>query len=247
MKPGLLLILPLWTTLPLAAEGPDRAPVEPTTLPAPDQAVAPTEPALEKLDDGRMRLGKIEFNPKTREIRFPARINQTEGLLEFLLVHENGKIHESLLATDISAVNLNVVLKLLHYKASRELYQKIKEDGSLSSEFEPTTEEAKTGSRLKVLVSKDDSKAVPVNEWISHAPTEKPMPAAPWIYGGSSFNQGRFLAESSGDLFAIFLSNSALVNFSGKDNQDDNVWLPHPTRVPEVGAPVTVILQPYDP
>ena len=246
----LSFIFLLVALLPLGAEEPvDRAPVEPKTLPAPDQAVEPVEASLVKLDDGRMRLGKVEFDPATREIQFPAQVNMTEGLLEFLLVHENGKIHESLLSTTISATNLNVVLKLLHYQSSPELYLKIKEDGSASSEFQAATAEQKAGSRLRILISKESAKrsdAVPVNEWIAHAPTEKPMPPEPWIYGGSSIHQGRFLAESSGDIFAIFLSNSAVANFGGTDNQNDEVWLPHATRVPEVGTPVTVIIQPYE-
>ncbi|GAA5484111.1 YdjY domain-containing protein [Haloferula sargassicola] len=246
MKPGLTFVSCLLPVLLHAQEAPDRAPVEPKTLPAPDQTVAPAEPAIEKLPDGRMKLGRIEFDPETRSIRFPAWVNQKEGLLEFLIVHKNGKVHESLLATEISAVNLNIALKLLHYKASRELYQKVKDDGSLSSEFESATDEEKTGSRLKILLQAGTGEPVPANEWISHLPTEKTMPADPWIYGGSFINQGRFMAESSGDLFAIFLSNSSLVNFSGKDNLDDEVWLPHPTRVPELETPVTVIIQPYD-
>ncbi|MBB5352430.1 hypothetical protein HNR46_002675 [Haloferula luteola] len=240
-----LLLLSLF--LPLAAEeSVDRAPVEPKSLPAPDQTVAPTEPAIEKLPDGRMKIGLIEFDPKTREIQFPAQVNQVEGLLEFLLVHENGKIHESLLSTRISAVHLNIALKLLHYQASRELYLRIKDDGTASSEFQPATDEEKAGSRVQILLlAKGATQPVPASDWIAYESTEKTMPSDPWVYGGSTFNQGRFLAESSGDLMAIFLSNSALFNFSGKDNQNDEVWLPHATRVPDLGTPVTVIVRPY--
>ena len=125
----------------MAEESPGRAPVEPDRLPAPDQEVAEVTPAIEKLEDGQMKIGQVTFDPKSRRIRFPAAINQTEGLLEFLY-------------------------------------------------------------------------------------------------------NGRFVAESTGDLAAIFLSNTALINFSGKDNELDEVWLPHPTRVPPEGTPVTVIIEP---
>ncbi|WP_338687238.1 YdjY domain-containing protein [Haloferula helveola] len=246
----------LWLTLPLlalvasGAEPVERAPVEPKSLPAPDQKVEPAKPAIERLEDGRMKVGEVTFDPKTREIRFPAEVNMTEGLLEFFVVHRNGKVHESLLLSDISATNLNIAFKLLKYKASRELYVKVEEDGSLSNEFEEATPEEKKESRLKLLVEWKDgeeTKSVSANDLIAHAATEKAMPKSPWVYGGSFVYDGKFVAETSGDLMAIFLSNSALINFSGEDNELDDVWLPHPTRVPAQGTKVTVLIQPYEP
>lgn len=242
-----LLLLAL-IQFPGLAEEPTRAPVEPSSLPAPDQPVAPVKPALKRLDDGRMQIGKVTFDPKKREISFPAAVNQTEGLLEFVIVHQNGKIHESLLLTDISATNLNLAFKLLGYKASPELYSKVEPDGSLSAEFEEATEEEKKGSRIRLLLEFErDGKKVrhPINKWIAHGTTEKDMPDSPWVYGGSFIYQGKFVAETSGDLVAIFLSNAALINFSGKDNDLDEVWLPNSKRVPPEGTAVQVVIQPY--
>ena len=240
-----LIFLPIGL---FAEEAPSPA-VEPRSLPAPDQPVAPHEPEIKRLDDGRVQIDNILVDPKSREVRFPAEVNMTEGLLEFIVVHRNGKIHESLLLTDISATKLNIAIKLLDYKASRELYLKLDEDGSLSSEFENTTPEESEGSKMKVSLEwKQDgeTKTATINDWIAHAATEKPMTNEPWIYGGSFVVEGDFVAESSGDIIAIFLSNAAMINFSGEDNQDDEVWSPHATRVPEIGTPVTVILSPFE-
>lgn len=246
-------LLPLFL-LPfgLFAEEPSSSPktVEPRTLPAPDQPVAEHEPAVTRLEDGRVKIGDILLDPKSREIRFPAEINMNEGLLEFIVVHQNGKIHESLLSTKISATKLNIAIKLLHYKASRELYLKLEDDGSLSSEFETASPEEMDGSKVQIGFEWQEdgaTKTATINEWISHAATEKPMPHEPWIYGGSFVVDGTFVAESSGDIIAIFLSNAAIINFAGEDNQDDEVWLPHPKRIPEVGTAVTVVISPFKP
>lgn len=206
------------------------------------------KPSLERLEDGSMKIGKVVFDPETRRIRFPAWINQTEGLLEFLVVHKKGKIHESLLATDISATNLNVAFKLLRYKASRELYLKLEEDQSLANEFHEATEEEKRESRVRIRFewqSGDETRTVEARDWVVHATHEQNMPDDPWVYGGSFVHNGKFVAESSGDLIAIFLSNAALINFAGDDNEDDGVWFPHATRVPAPQTPVTVIIEPY--
>ncbi|MBK1827459.1 YdjY domain-containing protein [Haloferula rosea] len=243
--PALVIGIALSSAL---AQDVERAPVEPKTLPAPDQPVAPVKPAIERLEDGRMKIGKVTFDPKTREIQFPAAVNQTQGLLEFVVVHQNGKVHESLFVTDISATHLNLAFKLLGYVASPELYFKVEEDGSLSSEFEQSTEEQKKKSRVQLSVdlTKDGkTDRQPVSKWITHASTEKDMPSSAWVYGGSFIYDGKFVAETSGDLIAVFLSNSALINFSGKDNQFDDVWLPHPKRVPAEGTKVTVVIHPY--
>ena len=230
----------------LAAQ--DRAPVEPGSLPAPDQPMAPVKPSVEKLDATHYRIGKVTFDQKTREIRFPATVNMTEGLLEYLVVHENGKIHESLLVTDISATHLNLALTLLRYPASRELYGLPNETGGITDNYPVVPEEIKAGSRIAIEVEwKDQGKTrrLPANEWIQHAVKTTAMPAGPWVYGGSEIYDGKFVPESSGEIVAIFVSQSSMINYPGDDNRDDNVWLPFPKRVPEVGTELTVIITPY--
>ncbi|MEP4076505.1 YdjY domain-containing protein [Haloferula sp.] len=245
----LLPLLSLPFALLAEEASPVLTPVEPRSLPAPDQVVAEHKPAITRLDDGNMKIGEITFDPKTRAIRFPAEVNMTEGLLEFVVVHRDGKVHESLLLTEISATNLNIAIKLLNYKASRELYLRLEEDGSLSSEFEDATTDEKEGSRIQIGLEwqqDGETKSSTLNDWISHASTETPMSSEPWVYGGSFVVDGKFVAEGSGDIIAIFLSNAAIINYSGKDNQDDEVWLPHAKRVPKVGTPVTVVLSPFN-
>lgn len=207
----------------------------------------PGRPPIEKLDDGRIKFGEILLDPADRSIRFPAEVNQTEGLLEFILVHVDGKTHESLLATRVSPTHLNLAFKLLDYQASPELYYRIHEDGSLTNELHEATPEQKRSARIQVYVQTGEPPRRRTHlaaELIRHAVTEKPMTQEPWVYGGSFFDRGVFAAERSGDLIAIFLRNSALINFSGKDRDLDDVWLPRPDQVPEVGTPVTVILRP---
>ena len=228
-----------------AQEG--RSPVEPKSLPLPDQKVEEVKPNVEQIDETTFRIGKITFDKKTREIRVPTRVNMVDGLLEFLLVHQNGKVHESLLVTDASATNLNLAFTLLRYKPSRELYALTADTGGLSNEFPEVDAETKRAARVDIDVEwKDQGKErrASANEWIQHAVKGDAMPAGPWVYGGSEFYDGKFVPESSGDLVAIFITNAALINYPGEDNRDDNVWLPYPKRVPAEGTHVTLIFKP---
>lgn len=232
----------------LGAGAQERSPVEPKSLPLPDQEMAEVKPSVEKLDGTRYRIGTVTFDSKTREIRFPAAVNMSDGLLEFAIVHENGKIHESLLHTDISALNLNLAFKLLSYQASAELYLIPNETGGLSGDFHEVPEEVRKSARIALSVEWQDdgrTRKVPINEWIQYAVTGSSMPSGPWIYGGSALYDGRFLAETTGDIAAIFITNASLINYPGDDNLNDTVWLAYPKRVPPEGTKVTVIIAPY--
>lgn len=227
----------------------DPAPVEPRTLPAPDQPMAEVRPVVKELDAERLQIGEVIFNRKTREIRFPAAVNMAGGeLLEFAIVHANGKVHEALLVTEVSPTHLNLAFKLLRYPPSIEFYPLLDEDGSFSSKFPEVPAAVKQAARIELGVEWEEdgkTRGAKLREWISHGSTGKPMTADPWVYGGSGIYEGKFMAESSGDIAAIFLSNTALINFSGKDNNSDEVWLPFPKRVPPEGTKVTVVIAPY--
>jgi hypothetical protein len=226
----------------------DRSPVEPAALPAPDQKLESVKPSVEKIDATRYRIGGVTFDRKSREIRFPAKVNMTSGLLEFAIVHQNGKVHESLLVTDVSPTHLNLAFTLLRYPASRELYPLPNETGGLSGEFPQVAPDVKAAARIRSDVEWNDggtSRRAPVNDWIQHAVKTTAMPAGPWVYGGSEFYDGQYSPEASGDIAAIFLSLSSIINYPGEDNGDDTVWIPFPKRVPAEGTEVTVIISPH--
>ncbi|MBK1834067.1 YdjY domain-containing protein [Roseibacillus ishigakijimensis] len=215
---------------------------EAEVVPASDE-----KPAVKELGDGRYSLGLVEFDEKTRRITFPAEVNQVEGILEFAIVHEKGKIHESLLMTKASAFHLNVALKLLGYQSSPELFPILNENYENTGKYPEVPEAQKTAARLQLLVSwqqEGEQKEVPLNDLIYHLTTEKAMKPAPWIYQGSYIHENAFKAEVSGDLVAIYITRSSLLNFSGKDNDTDEPWIPYQERMPPIGTAVTVTFAP---
>ena len=216
---------------------------------APEKAAAP-KPAVVRIDDHTLRIGKITFRPDTREIRIPTQVNMTEGLLEFVLVRTAGKVHESLLVTEASGTNINVALKLLHYKASEELFPLFNENGSLSNKLPKVPENIRKAARTQISVEWKDGqklKSAPLNKWVAYAATETavPMPVAPWVYGGSYVLEGKFAADTTGDLVAIFTTRNALLNYAGTDHDNDDVWIPTDARVPPPGTDVTLVIAPY--
>ncbi|GHC47468.1 hypothetical protein GCM10007100_11480 [Roseibacillus persicicus] len=210
-------------------------------------AEEPTQPVVTELGDGKYTIGTVEFDENSRRISFPAEINQIEGVLEFAIVHEKGKIHESLLMTRTSALHLNIALKLLRYQSSPELFPILDENFESTGQFPDVPEAQKTASRLQILVSWEQDgakKEYSLNDLIYHTTTERPMEPAPWIYQGSYIHENSFKAETSGDLVAIYITRSSLLNFAGKDNETDEPWTPNQKILPPMGTPVTVTFAP---
>lgn len=212
-----------------------------------DRAAEPVKPSVNKLDDTRYQIGEVTFDQKLREIRFPAEVGEPDRTLEFLVVHENGKTYESLLATKISATHLSLALNLLRYQPSRELYPLPNGRGGVTDKFPEVAAEVKASARIAIEVEwTADGKVsrVPINDWIQHLVKTTAMPAGPWVYGGSEFFEGKYVPETTGDLIGILVAPSALINYPGEDNDDGNVWTPFAKRIPAAGTHVTVIIRP---
>ena len=113
-----LAVIGLISLNPALAQEPERrVPTDPNT--GGEVKIDPKEkPRVEKIGESRFRMGDIEFDAKTKEIFLPAVVNKREGgPVEYLIVHEGGKVHESILTTKASPLHLQVVMKLLKHKS----------------------------------------------------------------------------------------------------------------------------------
>jgi hypothetical protein len=228
------ILIPLCASLTLAQDSPSTA--------------EPVKPSVVKLSETKYQIGAVTFDQKTREIRFPAKVNMEDGLLEYLIVLAQGKVHEALLITEISPTHLNLAFTLLRYTPSRELFVIPDDDGRLTDKYPEVPAAIKAGARITIEVEWNDkgsTRRVPINEWIQHAVKTTAMDAGPWVYSGSDFNEGKYVPEMTGDIAAILVSPAAIINFPGTDNQDDTVWVAFPKRVPPQETNVTVVIAPY--
>ncbi len=188
-------------------------------------------------------IGKITVDKRARTVRFPATVNLGDGALEYLLVTDKGKTHESLFATEVSTYKLNVAMLLLGVRPTAEI-----------TEFPPeqlTADSLKAmpelaGDKVDVLVSwkqGEDVRQVHAEEWIDNRQTQAPMATGPWIYTGSVIYQKRFLAEEEGSIVALVTDPVALVNNPRAGNRDDSIWSARNDRIPKAGTPVEITFQ----
>lgn len=242
-------LLAILCTVVSLASAQDEAAKPPTAPPAPDQAAAPEKLQVEKLDATRYRIGKVILDQKSREIRFPAKMNMDSGLLEFLLVLEKGKVHEAMLVTDASPIHLNLAFMLLRYPPSTELFSQLNETGHMTGLYPNVPMEVRAGARILIEVEWKDSEGKihrnPVNQWIQHSKKEEIMPPGPWLYTGSMSHEGKYVPDITGDIAAIFTAGEAMINYPGNDAESDLVWFAAPTGVPAKDTEVTLIITPF--
>ena len=203
-----------------------------------------------KLEGDNYKFGEILFNSKTREIRFPAEIIQNEVILEYALVQAiTGKVHESLLATEIRPVDLQIVMKLLRYKASkRDIFPEYDEEGEVAK---PMGDDGK--GRVEFLITTKDkdgkSKTFPLSDWVERRDYEDvdkrtPMVAKSFAYTGSDIYEGVYIAEAEGGFAAIYRYSGAMFNAFQELSDNDDVWFPKEGVVPPIGTKVEVTIKP---
>lgn len=243
----------------------------PVTSFAQDVAEKPARPKIIRINENEVAIGKIHLDQKKRELSFNAGVNMTKGLIEYLLATtKSDKVHETLFLTDVSPMNINIGMKLLGIKESKELFEIIDEkEWKPTGKFPEVSPEVHAASLVDIFVEwgeGDKKKRLPVNEVIHHiewpkeTATPKPnedvetkeatlsvMEGGPWLSTGSYMHEGRFKAEVGGIIFGIYTNEQAIVNFSGKDRLLGDVWIPNEKVVPKEGTVVKIIVKPHPP
>ena len=193
--------------------------------------MAPVAP--EPIGPGRYRIGEIVLDKTDRSVTFPATINMNEGLLEYLLVGASGKTHESLLRTHVEPYALQVACLLVGLEGTST---------PLSFQGDPRVPKG-DGIDISIRVQGgDSSKAVKPEKWLLHTvgDAKQPVSKVRWIFTGSMVNSGRFAAQMTGSIVALYHDPAAMVDNASPGGENDKVWFVRSETTPPVGTPVVV-------
>lgn len=209
---------------------------------APAEAPDP-ESGVKKIGKNRYRLGGIEFDSRTREVTFPVVVNLREGgPLEYVLVHEKGKVHESIFTTAVSPLHLQIVMKLLRYKAGHgDVFNRLLSPEYLEKEGGTESDRGETVSFL--FEAEGTGKAVPVYEFVIDGESAAAMTPGGWVYTGSVVDGGAFMAEAEGSIVAIYLDHLAQFNMTREGADIDERWGARHTVIPEIGTKGTFTIR----
>jgi hypothetical protein len=208
----------------------------------------PVPGEVRKIDEDQHIVGGVTFRKSTREISFDARVNQTGGPIEYLLVTEKGKVHESLFSCSISPTDLNVAFKLLGYPASPELFEIVAPDHRPTGKYPKVPEDVRSGARLAIFASwqhEGSETTYSVNDLVKNSAAGEVMPPGPWLYTGSLITKTEFHAEATGDIIAVFGNPSAMINSPSETRTDDEAWSVSQGKLPVQGSLVRITMKSF--
>ncbi len=208
-------------------------------LPQPfnDPTQAETMPGVKYVEPGVFSLGEIIIRTKQNTVEFPAVVNMDKGLLEYIIVGDPGKTHESLLRTDIQPFSLQVALLLLGLEGTSE---------PLSEQGDPRTPQ---GDKIRMYVKwEKEGKEMkcPVERLIKNKNSGKEMGDTKFVFTGSKVEKGIFVAQLEQSIAALFHDPLAMIDNPHPDGVSDEVWFVNEETTPAVGTPMTVVIEKAD-
>lgn len=195
-----------------------------------------------------IRLGLVRVDPRARTVRLPAKFQITQGILEYLLVADYGKTHESLLVTEASAYDLQSALLLLH---ARPLGTNATANAHSTAPRGPGPISVPAASRIEAHAEwtrNDQLIRRPLHELVALADTNPnlthtgKLSAGPWMFTGSFVSAEGFSAHFEGSYIALIEDPSAILGNPRRDRFDDDIHVACPDLLPTNGSPVTLEL-----
>ena len=190
-------------------------------------------PEVQKLEDGRLKIGMVVVDPLKKEISFPAKINQRLGLVEYAVVSSKGKIHESVLVTQVRPIEIHLaalLLKLAPLNGSAE-------SEKISVEVEWEVDRAVRREPLeKLIVHAKDAGGTRVGSALR---------SGAWDYVGSSLSAEMLLDEAECGVISLISDGIALIQNPRDGKLDDELHAPSPNLPPGQEFPVIVHLLPF--
>ena len=188
-------------------------------------------PKIRQISPGIFEIGKVRLEKATRSVTFPAVVNMTEAIVEYLVVTGDGKVHESLLRTETVPKDIHVAMLLLDAKGA----------GTNMVPADPL--KRIPGDPVNIEVSwkeKGKTKRLPAEKLIFNTQTKTNLSPGPWIYNGSHVEDGVFLADPEGSIVSLITDPFALVNNPRPGRDNDDLCEVDSKAVPALDTPVEV-------
>ncbi len=198
---------------------------------------APAPPQVQQIAPGIFQVGTVRLDKNKQTLSFSAHFHITEGLIEYLVVTTAGKLHESLLRTEVQPQHIQVAMLLLGAKpAPADQIQRLLEDSKLPIPGESTEIELrwKVGAKEHFMRIEDlvlDKKA------------KGPMPKGPFVFNGSRIFEGTFLAQRDGSIVSLITDADAQFNNPRLGREDDENFTIAKDKVPPKDTAVEVLIR----
>ncbi|MEO8425628.1 MAG: YdjY domain-containing protein [Verrucomicrobiota bacterium] len=194
-----------------------------------------TNSPLRKIDTGVFEIGNVRLDKNQRTIRFPAVVNMDQGAVEYLLVNESGKVHESVFRTEAEPYHIHLATLLVGAKES------IAHSAGTATNTPPLAgNTVSISASWKTSGGESNSRG---EDLIFNIQTRSAMSRGAWVYTGSRIVEGTFLAQRDGSVVSIISDPDALINNPRPGRENDEIWQVNTNAVPPAGTPVQITIK----
>jgi hypothetical protein len=225
----------LWAAADASSQDPPPPPPHPMPAP-PTPLTAVTNAPVKELGGGRYQVGKVVLDKTRKTVTFPTVVNMNSAMVEYVLVTTSGKVHESILRTDVEPYHIQTAMLLLGAKGAMTADPAVFNDPKQPVPGDKVTIE---------VVWKDGAKAKRgrAEEFIMNLETKKSISRGPWVYNGSQIVDGMFVAQREGSIVSLIGDPYALVNNPRIGRENDEIWGVNTNAIPELNTMVEVIFK----
>lgn len=205
----------------------------------------PGAPPVQRLDAFRARVGAVLVDRRTRRVEIPARFNQHEGILEYYACASQGKLHESVLEVLGEPSHIHLALLLAGFEPT--VYRTDEKKGMVP---------VKLGGPLKLSVEWKDAKSgaarhADASAWLYDRHRKKAPAPLHWIFQGSYFYRGRYVAEDGRSVVGLIPDETAVIGVeddAGNPYRGEMQGYEVFARVaPPIDTPVTLVIEAGEP
>ncbi len=197
----------------------------------------------ERIGEHRYRIGQVVVDTAAKVVRVPCRVNMRRGMIEFLAVASEGKLHESVLLARAEPLHIHLALLLLGLDPGRGAQY----HGDLAAPSGPGVEarvEWPSGPNGGEGSAAVRSHSAHLEEFAWDIPARRPMPAVAWLFTGAAPPGVGQRTEEERSVVATYRDPGAVLTNPLPTGADDTVYKVNERLVPPVGTPVTLLLRP---
>jgi len=204
----------------------------------------------------------IKLDAKARTVTIPVVVNRMQDPIEYLLIHQKGKKHESVFKTNTKPSILNAALLMIGLDKGKNATYKEKEPA-------PTLEEVQNGAdplivtppqgkpyymTVRWTTPENQVEETCVEDVILDLTTQKPMGLCSWIYLGGRMarlyknDPEVYIADYEGNLVSIcyLTPDNHLGTMVHERARDDSNWWTT-TKLPKEGTEMEFIFHAIEP
>jgi hypothetical protein len=201
------------------------------------------EDLLTKVSDDVYKLNEMAINTANGTLEIPCKINMNKGLIEVVLCRKEGKVHESLLVTNISPLEFQTALLLLGLDPVNE----VPDDPSKINQNDQFSSIETDGDAVKLYLAYElDGEQVkkPIENFIYDESVKKNLKTSTWLFRGAATHMsGHVIVDPDVTMIATYHDPVAMMELNAQSKFNDELFYVNEDAGLTIGKNVTLIVE----